>query len=132
MRTLDQIMNGLPAGRRSKIAARTQQLIAEEIALRHLRQARDLTQQTMAELLNIDQAGISKIESRSDMLLSTLRSYVEAMGGSLRLLAEFPDGIAELSSLGEALDTNAPARATKAKETKRVKHRRPRLVHAND
>jgi len=119
MRTLDQIMNGLPAGRRSKIAARTQQLIAEEMALRHLRQARDLTQQTMAELLDIDQAGISKIESRSDMLLSTLRSYVQAMGGSLRLLAEFPDGIAELSSLGEALDTNAPERVAKAKKNKK-------------
>jgi len=136
MRTLDQIMNGLPAGRRSKIAARTQQLIAEEMALRHLRQARDLTQQTMAELLDIDQAGISKIESRSDMLLSTLRSYVQAMGGSLRLLAEFPDGIAELSSLGEALDTNAPERVAKAKknkkEARRSKHGRPQLVHADD
>lgn len=132
MRTLDQIISSLPAGRRGKIAARTQQLIAEEMALRHLRHARNLTQQTMAELLDIDQAGISKIESRSDMLLSTLRSYVEAMGGSLRLLAEFPDGIAELSSLGEALGTNAPARATKSKQTSRAKHRHPQLVHNND
>lgn len=131
MRNLDQIINGLPAGRRSKVAARTQQLIAEEVALRHLRQARDLTQQTMAELLDIDQAGVSKIESRSDMLLSTLRSYVKAMGGSLRLLAEFPDGIAELSSLGEALDIKAPLRAAKAKKTKRSKHRR-QLAHADD
>jgi transcriptional regulator with XRE-family HTH domain len=132
MRTLDQIINGLSVGRRSKIAARTQQLIAEEMALRHLRQARDLTQQTMAELLDIDQAGISKIESRSDMLLSTLRSYVKAMGGSLRLLAEFPDGIVELSSLGEALDTNASERAAKTKKTRQSKHRRPQLIPAND
>jgi len=42
--------------------------------------------------LRMDQGSISKIESRSDLLLSTLRSYVEAMGGSLRLIAEFPDG----------------------------------------
>lgn len=49
------------------------------------------------------------------MLLSTLRSYVEAVGGSLRLVAEFPDGIAELSSLGEALDTGAHLRAAKGK-----------------
>jgi transcriptional regulator with XRE-family HTH domain len=129
MRTLDQIMNGLPAGRRSKIAARTQQLIAEEMALRHLRQARDLTQQTIAELLDIDQAGISKIESRSDMLLSTLRSYVKAMGGSLRLLAEFPDGIAELSSLGEALDTDAHARTAKNSK-RRVSKGAKRRAHA--
>ena len=54
------------------------------------------------------------------MLLSTLRGYVEAMGGSLRLVAEFPDGIAELSSLGEALDTNASERAAKAKKNKAI------------
>jgi len=122
MRTLDQVINGLPPERRSKIAARTQQLIAEEMALRRLRQARDLTQQRMAKLLHIDQAGISKLESRSDMLLSTLRGYVEAMGGSLRLVAEFPDGIAELSSLGECLDARAPERAAKSKKAKRSKH----------
>lgn len=142
MRTLDQIIASLPTERRAKITARTQKLIAEEIALRHLRQARDLTQQSMAKLLHIDQAGISKIESRSDMLLSTLRSYVEAMGGSLRLVAEFPDGVAELPSLGEALDTQARARTSKSRGSRKgiassgsVKERpkrHPQLVHAND
>jgi transcriptional regulator with XRE-family HTH domain len=128
MRTLDQMISGMSAARRGKIVARTQKLIAEEMALRHLRQARDLTQQSMAKLLHIDQAGISKIENRSDMLLSTLRSYVEAMGGSLRLVAEFPDGIAELSSLGEALDIGI-----KTKTQPRAKgRRRPQLVHAHD
>jgi hypothetical protein len=83
----------------------------------------------MAKLLHIDQAGISKIESRSDMLLSTLRSYVEAMGGSLRLVAEFPDGVAELSSLGEALDTGARGRVAKGTK-ERAKRHTPRLVHA--
>lgn len=132
MRNLDQIIASLPAERRAKVTARTQKLIAEEMALRHLRQAHHLTQQVMANLLHIDQAGISKIESRSDMLLSTLRSYIEAMGGSLRLVAEFPDGVAELSSLGEALDTQAPARPAKSKTKERAKHRRPHLVTAND
>jgi hypothetical protein len=82
-------------------------------------------------MLHIDQASISKIESRSDMLLSTLRSYVEAMGGSLRLVAEFPDGIAELSSLGETLDTNAPMRAAKGKSKERAKRSRPQRVRAD-
>ena len=143
MRTLDQIINELPAERRAKVTARTQKLIAEEVALRHLRRARDLTQQSMAKLLHIDQAAISKIESRSDMLLSTLRSYIEAMGGSLRLVAEFPDGVAELSSLGEALDTSASAHSPKPRSSRqptassdktkhRVKRHQPRLVHAND
>ena len=143
MRTLDQVIHDLPAERRAKVTARTQKLIAEETALRHLRRARDLTQESMAKLLHIDQAGISKIENRSDMLLSTLRSYIEAMGGSLRLVAEFPDGIAELSSLGEALDIGASTRTSKRhvwrkptaspdKATERTKRHQPQRVHAND
>ena len=130
MRNLDQIIAKLPPGRRARVEAGAQKLIAEEMALRHLRQARDLTQQRMAKLLHIDQAGISKIESRSDMLLSTLRGYVEAMGGSLRLVAEFPDGIAELSSLGEALDTDAHARTAK-NSRRRVGKGAKRRAHAS-
>jgi DNA-binding XRE family transcriptional regulator len=126
MRTFEQIMAGLPPARRAKIEAGSKVLIAEERALRHLRQARDLTQQRMAELLHIDQASISKIENRTDMLLSTLRSYVRAMGGQLRLVAEFPDGVAELPSLGEALDTHVRPPKSKAKE--QTKRRRPELV----
>lgn len=132
MRTLHQVMSGLPAERRAKIAARTRKLIAEEVALRHLRQARNLTQQSMAKLLHIDQAGISKIERRSDMLLSTLRSYVEAMGGSFRMLAEFPDGVVELASLGDMLDTSAPARHPKPAHKEQTRRHKPQLVHANE
>jgi transcriptional regulator with XRE-family HTH domain len=128
MRTLNEIINSLPEERRARIASRTQRLVAEEMALRHLRQAHNLTQQSMATLLQIDQAGVSKIESRSDMLLSTLRSYVEAMGGSLRILAEFADGAVELTTLGEAL--NAPSSAPN--KTKTRPSRRSKLVHAND
>ena len=131
MRNLDQIMGSLPPGRRAKITATRQKLIAEEMALRHLRQARDLTQQSMADLLHIDQAGVSKIERRADMLLSTLRSYVKAMGGSLRLVVEFPDGVAELSSLGEAFEARTPARAPRSKPKDKVRHR-PQLVHASE
>ena len=101
MKTLDQVIKKLPAGRRKKIAARADQLIAEEVALSHLRKARRLTQEKMAQLLGIGQDSVSRIESRSDLLLSTLRSYVEAMGGSLKLVVEFPNSVAVLSSLGE-------------------------------
>ena len=126
MRTLKEIIAEMPERDRAEISTRTRELIAEEMALRHLRQARDLTQESMANLLHIDQAGVSKMERRTDMLLSTLRSYVKAMGGSLRLVAEFPDGVAELSSLGEALDI-APERSKQ-----RAKRRQPQLVHARD
>jgi transcriptional regulator with XRE-family HTH domain len=128
MRTLDEVIGNLPTERRAKIATRTRQLIAEERALRHLRRARQLTQQNMAKLLEVDQGTISKIENRSDMLLSTLRSYVEAMGGSLRLVAEFPDGVAELASLGADFDALPPSK--NRKEPKAT--RRPHFVRVSD
>ena len=77
--------------RRKKVEARTAQLIAEEVTLQELRRARKLTQVRMAKQLGISQDGISKLEKRSDLLLSTLRKTVEAMGGNLTLVAQFPD-----------------------------------------
>ena|SRR5437879_5401487 len=119
MKTLDQIIRKLPSERRAKIAARADHLIAEEVALQHLRKARQLTQERMAQLLGIGQDGVSRIESRSDLLLSTLRSYVEAMGGSLKLVVEFPDSVAVLSSLGETEAINE-ARVSKKRPARRA------------
>lgn len=84
-------MKGLSAARRQKIEARAAELIAEEMSLRDLRQALALTQERIAETLGIGQDSVSRLEKRTDLLLSTLRSYVEAMGGHLLLVAEFPD-----------------------------------------
>lgn len=84
-------MKGLSPARRKKIEARAAALIAEEMSLRDLRQALTLTQERMAETLGIGQDGVSRLEKRSDLLLSTLRTYIEAMGGQLSLIAEFPD-----------------------------------------
>ena len=89
--TIDDKMKKLSAARRKKIEARAAELIAEEMSLRDLRKARKLTQEHIAEVLNVGQDGVSRLEKRSDLLISTLRSYVEAMGGSLSLIAEFPD-----------------------------------------
>lgn len=86
----DTIKSLRPA-RRKKIQARAAQLIAEEMSLRDLRQALTLTQERLAETLGIGQDGVSRLEQRSDLLLSTLRTYIEAMGGQLSLVAEFPD-----------------------------------------
>ncbi len=91
MTNLERIRNELSPGRRKKIQARAAQLIGEEMTLRELRRARKLTQARMAKELGIGQDGISKLEKRSDLLLSTLRKTIEAMGGSLSLVAEFPD-----------------------------------------
>lgn len=116
MRTLDQVISNLPADERAEIAKRAKQLIAEEHALRKMRTARGLTQVRIAELMHIRQESVSRIEGRSDLLLSTLRSYVEAMGGSLRLTVEFPDGAsAELSSLGEPADRDSEPKPARVK-----------------
>ena len=92
MTNLERIRKELSPARRKKVETRAAQLIAEEMTLQQLRRARKLTQVRMAETLGISQDGISKLEKRSDLLLSTLRKTVEAMGGSLALVAQFPDG----------------------------------------
>ena len=89
--TLNDKMKKLSGARRRKIDARAAQLIAEEMSLRDLRKARKLTQKRIAKVLNLGQDGISRLEKRSDLLISTLRNYIEAMGGRLSLVAEFPD-----------------------------------------
>ena len=67
-------------------------LALEEMPLAELRQARQLTQQQLAETLHIKQASVSKMESQTDMYISTMRKYIEAMGGELEIIAKFPDG----------------------------------------
>jgi transcriptional regulator with XRE-family HTH domain len=86
-RNLDQIMTDLPTERRTKIKARA----AELATLKDLRQAVAQTQEELAAALGVGQDTISRLEKRSDMLLSTLRRYIEAMGGKLELVAQFPD-----------------------------------------
>jgi len=77
--------------------------------LQDIRKARKLTQEQMATTLNIGQDSISRLEKRSDMMLSTMRGYIEAMGGSLELVARFPKrapviiaSIADVSSQSKA------------------------------
>ncbi len=84
-------MEFLPEDRRKRIEEVADALIAEEMTLRDLRKARNQTQARVAERLGINQENVSRIEQRSDLLLSTLSGYVEAMGGKLNLVAEFPD-----------------------------------------
>ena len=101
MTTLREKMAQLPARRRARVEARAQELIAEETSLRALRRAHRKTQEKVAAELGIRQDSVSRLEQRSDMLLSTLREYVAAIGGSVRLLVEFKGQPAiELKGLG--------------------------------
>ncbi len=81
----------LNSAQRKKLAARAAELIAEVMSLRQLRKARKLTQARVAKVLGVTQDSVSRLEKRSDLLLSTLRKTVKAMGGEVRIVAEFPD-----------------------------------------
>jgi len=86
-RKLDDLITALPKERRQRVEARALELAT----LKDLRQAAQQTQEQMAAALGVGQDTISRLEKRSDMLLSTLRHYVESMGGQLNLVAQFPD-----------------------------------------
>jgi transcriptional regulator with XRE-family HTH domain len=87
----------------------------EEMPLRRLRAARELTQENLASILHVKQSEVSKIERRTDMYLSTLASYVKAIGGTLEVRAAFPGGeivkINQFESLHESEAAGATARA---------------------
>ena len=89
--TLKDKMKELSPAQRKKVETCAAELIAEEMTLRELRHARKLTQVKMAKKLGVTQDSVSRLEKRSDLLLSTLRKTVEAMRGNLSLVAEFPD-----------------------------------------
>lgn len=86
-RKLDDILAELPQQRRDRIEARAMELAT----LKDLRQAAEKTQVELAAALGVRQEAISRLEKRSDMLLSTLRHYIEGMGGTLELVAKFPN-----------------------------------------
>ena len=99
-RNFRELEAGMSPERRARVAAR----VKEELALmplHQIRNARRLTQTRLAELLEMDQGNISKLEQRTDMYLSTLRSYVEAMGGALEIRAVFPEGDVEIDLMNK-------------------------------
>lgn len=81
--------------------------LLKEVSLAELRRARGLSQTELAGMLHVDQASISKLERRTDMYISTLRSHIEAMGGELEIIARFPDGSVSIANFN-AIDPNEP------------------------
>ena len=91
--------------RRARAAARTAAMM-EQMALADLRRARQLSQETLATAMRVTQPEISKLEKRADTYVSTVRKYVEALGGTLEIVAHFPEGdcrITQFSALEEAV-----------------------------
>jgi len=89
-KSFNNLLKTLPPERRARIDARAQEMLLE-MALQDLRQKRHLTQQQLAERLNLQQVAVSKMEGQSDMHVGTLQRIIAAMGGKLKLVAEFPD-----------------------------------------
>ena len=94
--------------RRRRVDEMKRDLLAE-MPLHELRRARELTQRELARMLKVNQPAVSKLEQRADVYVSSLRSYIEAVGGKLRIVAEFPEGevaITNFSQVGEAEDAS--------------------------
>jgi len=115
---VDDIIKALSPAQRKRVEARAAQLIAEEMTLHELRHARKLTQVRMAKSLGITQDSVSRLEKRSDLLLSTLRKTVRAMGGKLSLVAEFPDRAPVVLS---GIADEGPARKSASRKTARAR-----------
>ena len=92
-----ELRDGMGTSARLKADIKARAMLAE-MPLNELRQARGLSQKMLAEVLHVQQPSIAKIEKRTDMYLSTLRSHIEAMGGELEVIARFPDGSVKISN----------------------------------
>ena len=102
---LQEMWDNLPEARKARILARAAELEAEYVTLQELRQAAGLTQARVAKALDMPQSNVSRLEKGSDMLLSTLRGYVEAIGGQLNLTVELPNTPPiTLTGLGDLID----------------------------
>ena len=89
-RKFQELLDEMPAARRKKIAKRVEQALSA-MPLPEVRRARRLTQAELAKTLGVNQGEVSKIEHRTDVYLSTLAGYVEALGGRLEIRAVFRD-----------------------------------------
>ena len=96
-RKFSELTNKMSPERRAKIAEKVKKEL-DEMPLNELRIARGLSQQMLAESLNIQQPAVAKLEKRTDMYISTLRSHIKAMGGELEIIARFPDGEVKIAN----------------------------------
>ncbi|MGA7521026.1 MAG: XRE family transcriptional regulator [Acidobacteriaceae bacterium] len=103
-----EVRRTLPPEREERIAAGVQKELAR-LPLAQVRKARAMTQMRLGEILQVNQAAVSKMEQRADMYISTLRSYIEAMGGSLEIHAVFPEAEILLDHLGTEGETKTAA-----------------------
>ena len=123
-RSIEEITAALPAERQARIEARYRELKDEVESLQTLRQVAGKAQAEIAAALNIKQPSVSRIERQADMYLSTLRNYVEAMGGELELVVRLPSRPpVRLQKLGDVTPSPARAGAARRKPSDTTKRR---------
>ncbi len=102
-----ELTRGFTPERRRRIDEMKRELLAE-MPLHELRRARALPQRDMAKMLKVNQPAVSKLEQRADVYVSSLRSYMEAVGGKLRIVAEFPEGEVAITNFSEVGAAEGP------------------------
>jgi DNA-binding XRE family transcriptional regulator len=102
------LLESMPSARRQRIRAKTEELLAE-LPLQELRHARQMSQEELARELGVNQATVSKLERRTDMYISTLRRFVEALGGELEITARFREGSVRIAQFEDLDGGNAAA-----------------------
>lgn len=102
------LLNRMSPTRRARVARRVQRAMAK-MPLNELRRARGLTQEQLAAALDLKQASISKIERQTDMYVSTLRRFIESLGGTLRITASFPGGDVVVDQFEKLVGTDQAA-----------------------
>jgi DNA-binding XRE family transcriptional regulator len=90
-RNFNELRAKIDPERRARTVERVKATLAA-MPMDELREARSLTQTQLGEILQVSQGAVSKVERRTDMYISTLRSYIRAMGGDLQMRAVFPEG----------------------------------------
>jgi len=99
-RKFRELVKAMPAERQQRIANRVRQSLSS-MPLEEIRKARQMTQAKLADALGVNQGEVSKIEHRTDIYLSTLAGYVEALGGKLEIRAVFPDREMQITQFEE-------------------------------
>ena len=118
--SLKAMLGKLAPDRRRAVERRTAELVAQEMALKKLREAFALTQENVAKSMSVGQETVSRIEGQQkDLRLSTLRKYIAALGGDLELVARFPDKSVKLLDL-TVVKPLAKRRAIKSKAAKKA------------
>jgi predicted transcriptional regulator len=99
-RPFRELTKGFTPARRARVAAKAAAL-REEMTLEELRKARDLSQEEIVQALAVGQPAVAKLEKRTDMHISNLRRYIEALGGKLEITARFPDASVVINNVGD-------------------------------